>query len=288
MTILKFRLVRNLSWMTLEHGFRMTVGVLVGAIVARYLGPAAYGTLNYASALVAICATLHAIVPEPLIIREIVADRRNTSDILGAAVAVRTVFALFAYVLLFAFPLLLPSTPEPYAIASYIIGVILFFQTTDVLASWFQAQQHSQPVVLSRLGGFFLSSILRLLLVWSGASMFSFAAAIAIESAITTLFILISVRLAKERPLICWPPAVAHVKTLLLNGWPLFLAAISATLYLRLDLVMIGIMKSDHETGLYSAATRISEIWYFIPMSLAVVVQPVLLGKRRLGGAICA
>jgi PST family polysaccharide transporter len=52
-------------------------------------------------------------------------------------------------------------------------------------------------------------------------------------------------------------------------------------LYLRLDVVMVTAMRGDYETGIYSAATRLSEAWYFLPMALMSAVQPVLLRARE-------
>ena len=50
---------------------------------------------------------------------------------------------------------------------------------------------------------------------------------------------------------------------------------------MRLDVVMLNEMHSAHETGIYGAATRISEAWNFVPMALMVALQPVLLRTKR-------
>jgi PST family polysaccharide transporter len=284
MTILKFRFIRNLSWLTLEHGFRLVLGLLVGTVVARYLGPASYGVLNYAGALVMFFATVSALVPESLIIRELIADRKSTSGLLAAAFIVRIVSSLLAYISLLVL-ISSRSDVQVYSVAAYVVGTTLFFQSTDVFAAWFLSHQSPRPVVLSRLGAAVLASILRLLLVWYGGSILGFATVIVIESVLTSLFLLLSVRLANTGRLIVWP-ALARIKILLQDGWPLFIAAISATLYLRLDLVMIGVMRGEYDAGLYSAATRLSEIWYFLPTSVAVVIQPILLRNRQLDHAL--
>ena len=42
----------NTGWLFAEKVLRMAVGLFVGVWVARYLGPAQYGLLNYAGAFV--------------------------------------------------------------------------------------------------------------------------------------------------------------------------------------------------------------------------------------------
>jgi PST family polysaccharide transporter len=50
---------------------------------------------------------------------------------------------------------------------------------------------------------------------------------------------------------------------------------------MRVDAVMLGQLSNDHTVGIYSAATRISEIWYFIPMAVTTAVLPVLVQLRE-------
>ena len=47
-------IVDNIGWLFIDRFLRMGVGLLVGVWVARYLGPAQFGMLNYALAFVAL------------------------------------------------------------------------------------------------------------------------------------------------------------------------------------------------------------------------------------------
>ena len=44
---------RDFGWLAVDRGIRMVFAVVVGLWVARYLGPEAFGRLNYALAVVA-------------------------------------------------------------------------------------------------------------------------------------------------------------------------------------------------------------------------------------------
>ena len=52
---------------------------------------------------------------------------------------------------------------------------------------------------------------------------------------------------------------------------------------LRLDAVMVQSMRGEAEAGYYSAAVRISEVAYFIPMMLAGFMLPPLMQRKQNG-----
>jgi PST family polysaccharide transporter len=74
-------------------------------------------------------------------------------------------------------------------------------------------------------------------------------------------------------------------KSLLKDGWPMVLSGLAVMIYMRIDQVMLGQMKGDHEVGIYSAAVRISEVWYFIPLAITSSVAPSITAAKQLGEA---
>ena len=52
------RLVRSSAWLFMDRFFRIGVGFLVGAIIARHYGPAAYGQLAYVVATASLLGSL--------------------------------------------------------------------------------------------------------------------------------------------------------------------------------------------------------------------------------------
>ncbi|HVZ34588.1 MAG TPA: oligosaccharide flippase family protein, partial [Polyangiaceae bacterium] len=68
---------------------------------------------------------------------------------------------------------------------------------------------------------------------------------------------------------------------LLRSSWPLAISALSVILYMRIDQVMLGKMLGDHAVGVFSAAVRISEFWYFVPIAIAAAVAPPLTAAHQ-------
>ena len=50
----------------------------------------------------------------------------------------------------------------------------------------------------------------------------------------------------------------------------------SVVLYMRIDQVMLSEMLNDRAVGIFSAAVRVSEAWYFVPMAMVAAVAPAL------------
>jgi O-antigen/teichoic acid export membrane protein len=50
---------------------------------------------------------------------------------------------------------------------------------------------------------------------------------------------------------------------------------------MRIDQVMIKNMLGDREVGLYSAAIKLVEVWYFIPMIITQSVFPTIVNAKR-------
>lgn len=70
-------------------------------------------------------------------------------------------------------------------------------------------------------------------------------------------------------------------KSLVKESWPLILSGVTIMIYMRIDQIMLGEMVGNQAVGIYSAATRISEIWYFIPMAVVSSVSPAIFAAKQ-------
>ena len=67
---------------------------------------------------------------------------------------------------------------------------------------------------------------------------------------------------------------------MLSESWPLLVSTLMITLYMRSDQILLGRLASKAVVGQYTAAIRLSEIWYSIPMIISASVMPRLLKSR--------
>lgn len=73
----------------------------------------------------------------------------------------------------------------------------------------------------------------------------------------------------------------ARAKSLLADSWPLLLSGVAVMIYMKIDQIMLGQMIGDEAVGVYSAAVRISEVWYFVPVAIVSSVFPAILETKK-------
>jgi len=73
---------------------------------------------------------------------------------------------------------------------------------------------------------------------------------------------------------------------LMTRGWPLIFSAFMIMIYMRIDQIMLGEMVNDYEVGTYSAALKLSEIWYIIPTIICNSFFPSIIEAKKLGQEI--
>jgi PST family polysaccharide transporter len=77
-----------------------------------------------------------------------------------------------------------------------------------------------------------------------------------------------------------WMARTSVAMKLVRDSWPLVFSGLVVMIYMRIDQIMIGEMIGEREVGLYSAAVRLSELWYFVPMAIAGSMFPRIVELR--------
>jgi PST family polysaccharide transporter len=80
-----------------------------------------------------------------------------------------------------------------------------------------------------------------------------------------------------------WQISLRYAKELLADSWPLIVSGLAVGLFMKIDQVMLREMVGSESAGIYSAATRISEVWYFIPAVIVSSVSPSIIEAKKMG-----
>ena len=278
------QVIGNTGWLFSDKILRMGVGLLVGAWVARYLGPAQYGLMNYAGSFIALFSVLSTLGLDGVVVRNIVRDPVSRDEVLGTAFVLKVIGGVATLVLSFATILIIRPGD---VLVRWLVGILAsgtIFQALDTIDFWFQSQVQSKFTVYARNGAFLTVAAVRVLLIFLKAPLLAFALANTAEIALAALGLIIVYR-RSGLSVFSWKFRFASVKTLLRDSGPLILSGIVIMIYMRIDQVMLGQMIGDHEVGIYSAAVRLAETWYFIPMSVSASVFPSIVEAKALGDA---
>lgn len=274
------KIVDNIGWLFLDKVLRMGVGLLVGVWVARYLGPEQFGLLNFAGAFVGLFGAIAGLGLQSIVVRDIVRDPAGKEETLGTAAALQIAGGVIAYGLILATIFWLrPDDPLAKTIVA-ILGALMLFKVSEVAAYWFEAQVLSKYTVWVQNGVFLVFAAIKVVLILRNAPLIAFAWATMAEAFVVALLMLAMLSLHGPR-LRQLRMTLARAKGLLADSWPLVLSGIAIMIYMKIDQIMLGQMLDDTAVGIYSAAVRVSEVWYFIPMSIVASVFPAIIAAKK-------
>ena len=274
------KIVDNIGWLFFDKILRMGVGLLIGVWIARYLGPEQFGLLNFTAALIGLFGALAAMGLQGIVVRDIVRDQACREDTLGTAAALQLLGGTVAYSLLLATVFYLRPQDLLSQLVAAILGSVVLLKAFEVAAYWFESQVQSKYTVWVQNSAFLVFAGIKAVLILTGASLISFAWAMLAEAFVVAL----AMTLALHRlglPLPSLRISYRRCGTLLKASWPLMLSSIAVMIYMKIDQIMIGQMLGNDAVGIYSAAVRISEIWYFIATAVAASVLPSILEAKK-------
>lgn len=270
------KILDNIGWLFFDKILRMGIGLLVGVWVARYLGPVQFGQLNYAMAFVGLFGAIAGLGLNGIVVRDIVRDPKSANETLGTAFVLQALAGLLAVVLVVLTIAILKPDDEFTRGMVIILSVSLIFKATDAIKYWYEAHVQSRHVVWIENGVFVVMAMLRVAMILTESNLMAFVWLTLAETALISMG-LVLIYTASGGFSRLFHASVSRAKTLMQDSWPLLLSAIAVTLYMRIDMVMLEEMSSSREVGIYAAATRISEIWYFLPTIIVSSVSPSII-----------
>jgi O-antigen/teichoic acid export membrane protein len=274
------KIVDNMGWLFFDKVLRMGVGLLVGVWVARYLGPKEFGLFSFASAFVGMFGAVAGLGLQSIVVRDIVRDPTCKEETLGTAAVLQFLAGLLTYGCLLGTIFMLRPEDTLAKLLVAILGSIMLFRFSDVALYWFESQVLSKYIVWVQNGCFLIFAAMKVGLIVSNTPLFAFAWATVAEALIVALlvFFMLGLRGPKLQQLRF---SLLRSKTLLVDSWPLLLSGMAIMVYMKIDQIMLGQMLGDDAVGIYSAAVRISEVWYFIPMMIVASVFPAILEAKK-------
>jgi len=269
----------NTSWLLGERVLRMAVLLFVGVYVARYLGPERFGLLSYTLSFVWLFSSLASFGLDDILVRELVKYPEQRKNLLG------TVFWLKVFgtlVMGTAIALVLKYKVEDQQ-TYWMIALITFgflFQATNVVDFYFQSQVQSKFAVRAQAIQLILTSLFKIYLVWNQAELIWFAFALMLDQVIVAVLFLLVYHWKIE-----WFPFFSftwiQAKKLMKDSWPLIFAGMVVTVHMKIDQVMLKEMLDVKAVGVYSAAVKLCEAWYFVPSLITASLFPVIISSKQ-------
>lgn len=268
------RYMKNSAWMLAEYILKIFSAIFVGIYVARYLGPEQFGILSYALAISSIMMAVGRLGMESVLVRDLAQHPYNRLAYMGTAFRLMLTVAIVGMLVMGAL-VIFWETDYNSRICILIISLGALFQAFSVIDYNFQSQVRAKYSTLAKSLALSLTSIVKLVMVWSGAELVHFAVVYALDYAAIGFFLVVF-NFKKEGMRFIGRFETVLLKPLLKSAWPMVLSAVSAILYMRVDQLMIKNMLGLHELGLYAAAVKIYEGWVVVPYVISISLLPAI------------
>jgi O-antigen/teichoic acid export membrane protein len=255
-----------------------SVALVVRFHLPRHLGPAAFGTFNFAESFAAAFSIFMGLGIETYIQKEVSVRPAHASEFFGGLIVLR---ALMSCVLLSLMTSVLIATHRPietvyvalaFGVAQFVIGL------NATLGTMLQAS--------TKVGGLAVTTVIAKLLwgagvvvgIWLHASLLVLALPVLASELLRTMFLFPAAKRIVGLEL-RFQPAV--VKQVIIASLPFYVSNVAVSLGSRLDVSMLEFMSSSNEVGWYSAANNLAGLAMLLAPLLGWVIMPLLSRAAR-------
>ena len=271
------KLGSNFFWLLADKGFYLIDALIVGALVARYLGPTDVGRLANAMAFVSLFLPLVLFGLDRIVVRNLVQNPTNRSRDFWSVFFVRLVLGLLTTLLLLVLLTsgILGSDDESDFWVLSIISSSLVFYCLHASKLLLESQVNSKWTVWVTNVVLAIFSGVKLLFVGCGGTVVAFALAQLAFLFVNGVCLFVAVARLGLLPKFTIP-GLDTILPLVKECWPVAISGVATTLYMNLDISMLKWMIGSREAGVYSIAVMMSTFFYFIPMALQSTYLPKL------------
>lgn len=272
-------IVQNLFWAIMGKFVNLLSGLLVGIIVARYLGPEQYGLMNYVISYVFLFQTFAIFGLDSIEIREEARNQDYFEVIIGTAFGIKIITGVIFMILSIATSYIMEADSyTTILVAIYSFSIVL--NSFSVIRNYFTSIVQNEYVVKAEISRCLLSMAIKVVLLLLHLPLIWFIVSYMVDFAFLASGYVMAYH-AKIGKLHTWKFDKKSAFFLLKESFPLLLTSAAVIMYQRIDQVMIGQMVDKSAVGFFSVATRFVEVLIYIPMTLAQTISPVLVRARE-------
>ncbi|MEI6508463.1 MAG: flippase [Bacteroidota bacterium] len=269
--------VSNTLWIILEKMSRIISGILVGVLVARYLGPAQFGMISYALNVVAIFTIVSTLGLDSLVVRELLTRSDNKNSILGTTFLLRLMGAMIVVVAATYYSSMRDNSQQTYIV--FLVSLSIILQSFTVVDFYFQSKVLGKLTAMNQVITLLISSVVKITFIFSKAPLEYFASMVLFEAILTAINQFLFFKRQGEN-VFAWKFSMTEAKELLSHSWPIIISGLMMMLYQKMDQILIKRFLDLTMVGNYSAAIRMSEASYFIPVAICAAVFPGIVNAR--------
>ena len=266
-------ITKNASAMLGAQAVTWVSGFVLMIFLPRYLGSEAFGRLYVALSFSMIAQVLVDYGAYLFIAKEIARSPENAPSVIGNSVGLRIVLAVVACAAMIIGGFIAGYQTEIITMI-LIFGLAKFWEgILAVIRSSFQGFERMEFNSIANVIERIVLLLFVVLVLMLGGNTVFIAIAMASSTLIGTLVAArYLTRFVTRIPPFDWP----HILALARRGIPYFLVAVFATIYYRINAIMLSLLVTEEIVGWFGAAFRFFDVLMFLPSIFSFAVFPVL------------
>lgn len=270
---------KNAAWIISCKVVQSLLGLVVGSLSARYLGPSNYGLINYAASIVAFVLPLVQLGFRSILVREVVDHPESEGEIIGTTLFFNFLSSIACTIAVCGFVYVANPGETTTLIVCALYSVSLIAQALEMIQYWFQAKLISQYTSLTGLAAYFITSAYKIYLLVTRKGVYWFAISSALDCLIIAItLIIIYKKLGGQRLSVSF----ARFKQMFSKSKYFIVSSLMVTIFAQTDKIMLKAMMSEEAVGIYTAAVTCAGLTSFVFASIIDSFRPVIFENKKI------
>jgi len=267
------RVAKNTSVVLVWNTVSRFIGLLIAIYLARYLGVVGYGNYSFIIAYALFFGVFIDLGINSVIVREICKNRERTRELIANGVGIK--LALFVLVFLIAFSVISFASYSSEVKTGVLIALLglVFTSMFSLLSTIFQADLKMEYPAFADLASKLVLGGAILLISYQKGGLFSIVLATLLAGILSfiLLYVLLlgRIRAVAEFNTRIWREMLGPAVLLGLSG-------IFASVMIRVDTILISLIRGNIEVGYYAPPSQLTDAVTFIPLAFMTSLLPLM------------
>lgn len=267
---------KNVSWMVIGRLVQMGLTLVVTLIMARYLGPAEYGSIGYTYSYLSFLVPILALGTNEIIVKELLDRKDKTNEVVGTMILFRLFVSLLSIGIIY-----IVSINKIYSdklvVLTLLQSIGLIFQAFEIITYFYQSKLLASKTAIINILAYTATTIFRIIGILINRDVKWFAFAVSLDY--IALAILLVITYYKDGYRFKFSFEIG--KQIINKSWHYLFANILVAIYGQIDKLLLGRMINEEAVGYYSAATQLCNAWPFILTAIIDSAKPIIVELHK-------
>lgn len=273
------KITKNVFWIVGCKIIKMVLTLVVTMITARYLGPANYGLISYASGLVAFALPIMKLGIDAIMVYEFVQFPNESGKIIGTAIVMNFFSAIICLLGITVFVNVVNAGEKDTIIVCFLYSLILIFQAFEMIQYWFQAKLLSKYSSIIMVVSYFVLSLVQILILLLKLNIYIFAISYSIEYIIINILLLLIYKKINNSSI---KFSMSICKRLFSKGKYYIVSSMMVTIFAQTDKIMLKLMNNNDAVGYYSAGVTCAGMISFVFAAIIDSMRSTIFESKKI------